>query len=135
MEKAKHIVVITGSPRRVVSLSPAMTASLIELGFAGRLAGVSDSCILPDALGEIERCGSALLPDTAAILALQPDLVVASTDLPAALTGPLQEAGIPLLVIRRAADLDGLRYERRAQHAGSDECGQHEHLHRHLRAV
>ncbi|PWM26517.1 MAG: hypothetical protein DBX44_00400 [Oscillospiraceae bacterium] len=99
---------ITGSPRRVVSLSPAMTASLIELGFAGRLAGVSDSCILPDALGEIERCGSALLPDTAAILALQPDLVVASTDLPAALTGPLQEAGIPLLVIRRAADFDGI---------------------------
>lgn len=99
---------IESSPRRVVTLSPATTAAVIELGFAGRLVGVSDSCTLPGALGEVQRCGSALLPDTAAILALEPDLVIASADLPQALAGPLEEAGIPLLVIRRAQDLDGI---------------------------
>lgn len=59
-------------------------------------------------MGEPERCGTALLPDTGAILSLSPDLVIASASLPQETAGALSEAGIPLLVIRRADTLDGI---------------------------
>ena len=100
--------VIEKIPRRVVTLSPAATDMVVELGYGGRLAGVSDYCETPGALGEPERCGTALLPDTGAILSLSPDLVIASASLPQETAGALSEAGIPLLVIRRADTLDGI---------------------------
>ena len=100
--------VIEKIPRRVVTLSPAATDMVVELGYGGRLGGVSDYCETPGALGEPERCGTALLPDTGAILSLSPDLVIASASLPQETAGALSEAGIPLLVIRRADTLDGI---------------------------
>lgn len=39
--------VIEKIPRRVVTLSPAATDMVVELGYGGRLAGVSDYCETP----------------------------------------------------------------------------------------
>ncbi len=99
---------IAAAPRRVITLSPAMTETVIELGYGGRLVGVSDYCEPPEAAGALSRCGTALLPGTKEILALSPDLVIASTVLPEQTTAALAAKGIPVLVIRRADSLDGI---------------------------
>lgn len=101
-------VSIPAAPHRVVTLSPAATETVIQLGYGGRLAGISDYCEPPEALGEVKRCGTALMPDTGAILSLSPDLVIASTTLPRETTTALTEAGAVVLVVRRADSLDGI---------------------------
>lgn len=91
-------------PDSVVSLSPSMTEKLADLALDSRLVGVSDYC----EAGDLPACGTAPLPDTAAILSLQPDLVVAEGALPEDVLAELEQAGVPVAVFSRANDLDAL---------------------------
>jgi len=67
---------LPAAPRRVVSLAPSCTETLVELGLADRLAGISDYCPeLPAGLAAA-RVGGLVNPNVEAILALRPDLVL-----------------------------------------------------------
>jgi iron complex transport system substrate-binding protein len=59
--------------RRIVSLSPTATESLVALGFGDRLVGVSALCHGPAGLPHV---GTMVAPNVAAILALRPDALV-----------------------------------------------------------
>lgn len=59
--------------RRIVSLNPIATDSLVALGFGDRLVAVSSLC---RALPGLARVGTMVAPDAAAILALEPDALV-----------------------------------------------------------
>jgi ABC-type Fe3+-hydroxamate transport system substrate-binding protein len=64
-------------PRRVVSLVPSVTESLFELGLGDRLIAITDYCVHPeDKVGRLPRIGGTKNPDIAAIIAMQPDLVI-----------------------------------------------------------
>jgi iron complex transport system substrate-binding protein len=60
---------------RVVSLSPALTETVLTLGGASQLVAVSDYCTLPKSL-ELPRVGSSLTPNYEAIASLHPSLVL-----------------------------------------------------------
>ena len=61
---------------RLVSLCPSITETLVALGLADSLVGVTRYCIHPkEALAGIPRVGGTKNPDLAAIRALKPDLV------------------------------------------------------------
>ena len=61
---------------RIVSLCPSITESLVAMGLAESLAGVTRYCIHPrEALAGIPRVGGTKNPDLAAIRAARPDLV------------------------------------------------------------
>ncbi len=62
-------------PARVVSLSPALTETVIALGGLGRLVGVSNFCQLPSGV-RLPRVGTALTPSYEAIGALEPTLIL-----------------------------------------------------------
>jgi iron complex transport system substrate-binding protein len=65
-------------PRRIVSLSPALTEILFAVGAGDRVVGITDYCDYPpDALG-LPRVGGYANPSVESVLALRPDLVVAS---------------------------------------------------------
>ncbi len=64
------------SLRRVVSLVPSLTEA-IALTRPGLLAGATDWCTRPAGL-DVVRVGGTKNPDTAAVIALAPDLVVAN---------------------------------------------------------
>jgi iron complex transport system substrate-binding protein len=67
-----------GRPERIVSLSPALTEILFAVGAGGRVVGITDYCDFPpDALG-LPRVGGYANPSVESVLALRPDLVVAS---------------------------------------------------------
>ncbi len=64
-------------PRRVVSLVPSTTESLIELGLGDRLVGRTDYCVYP--VGKVEHVpsvGGTKNPNIDLIRALSPDLVI-----------------------------------------------------------
>jgi iron complex transport system substrate-binding protein len=63
--------------RRVVSLNPSLTATLVALGAGGQLVGVDDySARQQSAVRELPAVGGLFNPSLEAILGLEPDLVV-----------------------------------------------------------
>lgn len=72
---------LSESPRRVVSLVPSVTESLFDLGCGERVVGVTEYCIHPTArVSGLPKIGGTKNPDLAAIIALQPDLVIANQE-------------------------------------------------------
>ncbi len=69
----------SAAPRRVVSLVPSTTASLLDLGLSQALVGITDDCPsqVNSNLAQVGRPKSFRAAD---ILALQPDLVIANRE-------------------------------------------------------
>ncbi len=98
---------VTGAPvrlerpaRRVLSLVPSETESVVALAGAERLVGRTDYCEEPaDALQAVPTVGGTKNPRLADILALAPDLVLANREEnPRKLVEALRAAGIPVFV-------------------------------------
>lgn len=71
-------VVIEGIPQRIVSLSPANTEILFALGLGARVVGVTEYCDYPPEALDKETVGEFYPPDIEKIVALQPDLILAT---------------------------------------------------------
>lgn len=80
-----------GTRPRIVSLVPSLTEAVAASTPPGTLVGVTDWCTHPADLGGARRVGGTKNPDTAAVAALRPDLVLANEE------------------ENRAPDLDALR--------------------------
>jgi iron complex transport system substrate-binding protein len=71
---------LIASPARIVSLVPSVTEIVFTIGAQDRLAGVTDFCDFPAAARRKPRVGGMIAPSLESIVALQPDLVVATTE-------------------------------------------------------
>lgn len=99
-------VVLEEKPETIVSLSPALTEIVYELG--GTLSGISDYCDYPPEVSSLERYGVAGSPALEALETLEPDLVLSSTPLPKAGLERLEALEISVAVFPRADGLDGM---------------------------
>ena len=87
------------APRRVVSLAPSITDTIVALGHASDLVGVTRFDSAPE-VAKLPRIGGFLDPSAEAVVALRPDLVVWLTD--GSAYAPVQriaELGIPVLAV------------------------------------
>jgi iron complex transport system substrate-binding protein len=87
------------SPRRIISLIPATTEMLFDMGVSDRIAGVGSFDRFPPEVTRFPRVGGLLDPNVERILSLKPDLVIVydtQTDLIAQLT----RASVPLFRYR-----------------------------------
>jgi ABC-type Fe3+-hydroxamate transport system substrate-binding protein len=93
---------LPGPPSRMVSLVPSLTEA-VEVTAPGRLVGVTDYCTHPPGL-ELPRVGGSKYPDVAAVLACEPDLVLANAEenRPEDVAA-LRAAGVPVWVTEAAA--------------------------------
>lgn len=95
-----HPPKLTSAPKRVVSLVPSLTETLVAFGLADRLVGRTDYCMYPT--GRVEHLpsvGGTKNPSLDQVRALRPDLVLASQEentRAAVLT--LQQAGMNVWV-------------------------------------
>jgi iron complex transport system substrate-binding protein len=64
------------TPRRIVSLVPALTEMLFAIGAGPQVVAVSSFDEFPAEVKKLPRVGALLDPDTERILALRPDMVV-----------------------------------------------------------
>lgn len=67
-------------PKRLVSLSPAMTEIIFSLGLGARLVGVTNVCDRPGEARSKTKIGGMANPSLEAIIALKPDMVVMTSD-------------------------------------------------------
>lgn len=89
-------VTLEKAVERSVSLSPAVTEIICELGFRNTLVGISSYCDYPGDLA-VKRVGSTENPDLEAIIALEPDAVFTLTPLSERETYILGQSGIAVL--------------------------------------
>ncbi|MBN2171241.1 MAG: ABC transporter substrate-binding protein [Candidatus Krumholzibacteriota bacterium] len=101
-----------GERRRLVSLVPSLTETVVELGAAGRLVGRTRFCIHPaDVLAGVPAVGGPRDPDLEAVAGLRPDLVLACLEENRAMDlAALEAAGVPVHAVhpRRLDDVDAL---------------------------
>lgn len=71
-------VVLPAPPARIVSLVPSVTEIVFTIGTQDRLAGVTDFCDYPVAARQKPSVGGMISPSLEGIVALKPDLVVAT---------------------------------------------------------
>ena len=71
-------VALAQPPQRIVSLLPSLTESVCALGGCGRLVGVDRYSNWPAPVKALPVVGGGIDPDVEAIVALKPDLVLAS---------------------------------------------------------
>jgi ABC-type Fe3+-hydroxamate transport system substrate-binding protein len=103
-----------GAADRIVSLVPSLSEALFVLGLGDRVVGVTQWCVHPAAaVARLPKLGGTKDPDLAAILALEPDLVIANKEENRRQDAiALAEAGVPVWVtdprtVRDGADLLG----------------------------
>jgi iron complex transport system substrate-binding protein len=95
-ETGRHMA-IPLNVQRVVSLAPNLTETIYALGLDGKLAGDTTYCDIPPAAKEKPHIGSAQEPSLEAIVALHPDLVLATTSINRAQTADaLLKIGVPV---------------------------------------
>lgn len=88
----------------VVSLSPAVTEIIYELGFGDKLCGVSNYCDYPDDI-TAQRVGSSENPDLDKIKELSPDVVLTLSDLSERDGYELSFAGIKVIELGNLREL------------------------------
>ncbi|MEW6545006.1 MAG: cobalamin-binding protein [Nitrospirota bacterium] len=86
-------------PARVVSLAPSVTESLFAIGLDQEIVGVTEYCDYPPQARTRPKVGYAR-PNIEAIVALQPDLVLAPREfMRADVLGKLEQLKIPVYII------------------------------------
>lgn len=96
----------SGSPQRIVSLGPLATENIFLLGAGERIVGCTIYCLRPREAQQKEKIGTILQLDVEKILALQPDLIIAT-----GLTQPQQveqfkRLGIPVVHFHQPKSFD-----------------------------
>lgn len=91
---------------KIVSLSPATTEIVCELGFKDRLLGISDYCDHPESL-TAKKVGSTENPDIDAIIGLEPDAVLTLSSLSERDVYALNQAGIAVLTAEPPKNIEG----------------------------
>ena len=95
-------VTLTEAPTAVVSLSPATTEMVYDLGYGELLVGVSEYCTAPAAAVAKPRMGSAYQPEVEKIKASGATLVLCTVQPTESTLTELQQAGAQVLVLPRA---------------------------------
>ncbi|MFU8818260.1 MAG: ABC transporter substrate-binding protein [Desulfurivibrio sp.] len=95
-----RLVRLPAAPQRVISLAPSITEMVFALQRQELLLATPEFSNYPPAAKELPRIGSYVHPDLERIVALRPDLVLATRDgNPRQLIERLQRLGIPVFAL------------------------------------
>ena len=87
------------APRRIVSLTPAVTEMLFALGLGSRVVGDTDYCDFPPAARRVAKIGDVRV-NYERVVALRPDLVVGDVVANASAIARLGQVRLPLFAVR-----------------------------------
>jgi iron complex transport system substrate-binding protein len=94
-----RLVTINGTPERIISLAPSNTEILFALGLGDRVVGVTMYCDYPPEAQDKEKVGDYYGPDIEKIIALQPDLVLATDFHRFDLIPALEQQGVAVFAV------------------------------------
>ena len=88
-------VTLKSEPKRIITMLPSHTETMIALGAADKLIAVDKYSNYPAAVvDKLPKVGSAFQPDLEKIVALKPDLILADESKSSKLTAKLEAAGL-----------------------------------------
>ena len=93
---------------RIVSLAPAITESLFELGAGGLVAGVTEQDVFPEEVRNLPSVGGYFYPSLERIMSFSPDLVIGIATFHARLLERLDSLGVETLPLTIHRGLDGV---------------------------
>jgi iron complex transport system substrate-binding protein len=100
VDQVGRILVVPENPTRVIALAPSITEIIYDLGQEERLVGVTQYSTYPPEAESLPRVGSYVRLDIEKIVALQPDLCLATKDgNPKHIVDKIVSLGIPVYVI------------------------------------
>jgi len=91
-------VILPAEPVRIVSLAPSNTEILFFLGLGSRVVGDTTYCDYPAEAKNITKIGGFMDPSLEQVVALKPDLVLA-TEMHQSFIKSLEDAGLKVLVL------------------------------------
>jgi iron complex transport system substrate-binding protein len=94
-----RLVAINGTPQRIISLAPSNTEILFALGLGDNVVGVTMYCDYPPEAQEKEKVGDYYGPDIEKIIALEPDLILATDFHRFELIPALEEQGFAVFAV------------------------------------
>lgn len=100
-------ITLENYPERIVSTAPSNTEILFALGLGDRVVGVTEYCDYPEEAKEKEKIGGFSTVDIERIIALKPDLVLATQKTGNENIEKLEKLGIPVAVLQ-PKNLDGI---------------------------
>lgn len=100
-------VTVTVEPLRIVSLAPANTEIVAELGLLDRVVGVTSFDDYPPEVSEIQVVGDFMAPNVEAVAATSPDLVLATGGIQAGTISQLEDMGAVVIAVD-PVDLESL---------------------------
>lgn len=92
-------VTVAKRPERIVSLAPSNTEILFALGLGERVVGVTDYCDYPPEAKAKEKVGGFKDPSVEKVVALRPDLVLATGGIQREVVAQLEKVGVPVFVL------------------------------------
>lgn len=98
---------LQGLPKRIVSMGPNVTETLFALGAGNLLVGRTDYCDYPQEVLAVDSIGTLWQPSIEKILALEPDLIIASSLANDDVLQALRKTGIPLATINKQSSVAG----------------------------
>ncbi|MBR5028247.1 MAG: ABC transporter substrate-binding protein [Bacteroidales bacterium] len=101
-------VSIPKCPKRVVSVSPAVTEIIFALGADSILVGRTDFCQYPDEAINIESIGGISNLNVEKVISLHPDLVISGSMVPQKAVEQINNAGVPLVCVIEKPQFEGL---------------------------
>lgn len=90
---------IEKQPSKIVSLSPAITEMLAEMGYNGRLCAIGSYCDYPIGIEQLENAGSIANPDIDKVIALGADMLITTAPIASKDTVILESKGITPLIL------------------------------------
>jgi iron complex transport system substrate-binding protein len=101
-------VSVPANPKRVVSVSPAVTEIIFALGADSVLVGRTDFCQHPAEALEIESIGGISNLNVEKVISLHPDLVISGSMVPQKAVEQINKAGVPLVCVIEKPSFEGL---------------------------
>lgn len=107
-DSLKREVVIDKEPKRVISIAPNITETVVAVGKIDRLVGRTKYCDFPKEVSKVETIGTLTDPNIEKIVELKPDLVIASTHFKEDVLKKLEALNIKVAVLYGEENFDGV---------------------------
>ena len=101
LKNKNHVPLSSNKPARIVSLAPDITEILFALGLDEKIVAVSSDSDYPPETAKKDKVGTFWQPNTEAVIASKPDLVIAQWfEQQKAVADSLNRLGYPVLILK-----------------------------------
>lgn len=94
-----HRVTVKQRPRRIISLSPAVTENLFIIGAGDRVVADTTYCKYPPKAVKLPKIGGYIDPDSEKVFAMNPDLIIAACGTRNDILEHLRAIGLTVLTV------------------------------------